>query len=78
MLIRAQQELDIDLARSYVIGDKHIDIEVAYAVGAKSVLVLTGYGRDEWQTHKHSQHQPHFVADDLTKAVEAILAGALQ
>jgi len=78
MLVRAQKELDIDLPRSYVIGDTHVDIEVAYAVGAKSVLVLTGYGRDEWESYKDSQYQPHFVADDLTEAVEAILAGAVQ
>jgi len=78
MLVRAQRELDIDLVRSYVIGDKYVDVETAYAVGAKSVLVLTGYGRDEREVHKDSEHQPHFMAEDLTQAVEAILAGALR
>jgi D-glycero-D-manno-heptose 1,7-bisphosphate phosphatase len=40
MLLQAQRELEIDLGNSYVIGDKHLDVETAYAVGAKGVLVL--------------------------------------
>ncbi len=78
MLLRAQRELAIDLTESYVIGDKHVDVETAYAVSAKSVLVLTGYGRDEREKHKDSEHQPHLVAEDLMEAVEVILAGALR
>src|SRR5580704_13087158 len=41
MLLQAQQELAIDLATSYIIGDKYIDIETAHRVGAKGILVLT-------------------------------------
>jgi D-glycero-D-manno-heptose 1,7-bisphosphate phosphatase len=77
MLHRAQKDLDIDLARSYVIGDKHIDVETAHAVGAKAILVLTGYGRDEYESNKNDPRQPHLVAENLTEAVEAILAGAI-
>src|SRR5215831_7207660 len=43
MLLRAQEELDIDLSRSFVVGDKFVDVEVAHRVGAKGILVLTGY-----------------------------------
>jgi histidinol-phosphate phosphatase family protein len=75
MLHRAQKDLDIDLAHSYVIGDKQVDVETAHAVGAKSILVLTGYGREERESHKADSFQPHFVAENLTKAVDAILAG---
>ena len=77
MLHRAQRDLDIDLAGSYVVGDKHVDVETAHAVGAKGIQVLTGYGREEYESHKHDPHQPHFVAENLTGAVEAILAGVL-
>jgi len=75
MLHRAQKDLDIDLANSYVIGDKQVDVEIAHAVGAKGILVLTGYGREEHESHKADRHQPHFVAENLTEAVDAILAG---
>jgi D-glycero-D-manno-heptose 1,7-bisphosphate phosphatase len=75
MLHRAQKDLDIDLAGSYVIGDKQVDVETAHAVGAKAILVLTGYGREEHAAHRNDAHQPHFVAENLTQAVDAILAG---
>jgi D-glycero-D-manno-heptose 1,7-bisphosphate phosphatase len=77
MVLRAQQELNIDLTTSWVIGDKYVDIETAHRVGAKSVLVLTGYGREQRQTYKDSEHQPHLVAENLLEAVDAILSGAL-
>ena len=77
MLLRAQKELDIDLRQSYVVGDKHLDVETAYAAGARSVMVLTGYGRKERETHKASRNQPHLVAESLAEAVDAILAGAM-
>jgi D-glycero-D-manno-heptose 1,7-bisphosphate phosphatase len=44
---RAAADLDLDVARSYVIGDKWIDVALARAVGAKGVLVRTGYGAGE-------------------------------
>ena len=75
MLLRAQQEFDVDLAESYVIGDKQIDVETAYGVGAKGILVLTGYGREEREKHRGSKHQPHFVAESLIEAVEGIVSG---
>ena len=78
MLHRAQKDLDIDLAGSYVIGDKQVDVETAHAIGAKGILVLTGYGREEYESHRSDPHQPHFVAENLTQAVDAILAGDVQ
>jgi D-glycero-D-manno-heptose 1,7-bisphosphate phosphatase len=47
MLLRAAREKGIVLHNSYVIGDKIIDIELAHRVGAKGILVLTGYGAEE-------------------------------
>jgi D-glycero-D-manno-heptose 1,7-bisphosphate phosphatase len=76
MLLRAQKELGIDLSRSYVIGDKYLDVGVAHAAGATSVLVLTGYGRAEHAQFKDQPLQPHFIAENLLDAVESILSGA--
>jgi D-glycero-D-manno-heptose 1,7-bisphosphate phosphatase len=77
MLLQAQQELNIDLTTSYVIGDKQLDVETAYGVGAKSILVLTGYGLAEREKYIAHEHQPHLVAGNLMAAVDAILGGAL-
>jgi len=78
MLLRAQHELGIDLSRSFVIGDKYVDVGVAHAAGAKSILVLTGYGAEEHKNNKHLPEQPHFIAKDLMEAVDSILSGAFE
>ena len=45
MLLRAAQALDLDLGRSWLIGDKTIDLEAARAAGLAGALhVLTGHG----------------------------------
>src|SRR5439155_937923 len=48
LLLRAAAELGLDLARATLVGDKGSDLEAARAVGARAVLVLTGYGLGEW------------------------------
>ncbi len=75
MLIRAERELGIDLKTSYVIGDRYLDIQMAHAVGARGVLVLTGDGQMEVETRKDEPIQPHYVAENLQTAVQAILRG---
>jgi D-glycero-D-manno-heptose 1,7-bisphosphate phosphatase len=47
MLLRAAVEHGIDLARSYMVGDKLADVEAGRAAGCRPILVLTGYGRSE-------------------------------
>lgn len=47
MLRQAALELNLDLARSWLIGDKASDILAAFAVGVKPVLVETGYGHEQ-------------------------------
>lgn len=46
MLLQARDELNIDLSRSWMIGDKPIDIRCGHNAGVHSILVLTGYGRE--------------------------------
>ncbi len=70
MLKRASREMGIDLSRSYVVGDKITDIEMAHRVGARGVLVLTGYGLGELELHGHLWRDgPEAVAEDLLEAV---------
>jgi len=47
MLQRAAAEMEIELAFSWMIGDKAADIEAGTAAGCKPILVLTGYGAAE-------------------------------
>jgi D-glycero-D-manno-heptose 1,7-bisphosphate phosphatase len=44
MLLQAAKEHDIDLSKSFMIGDKPADIEAGERAGCQSILVLTGYG----------------------------------
>lgn len=76
MLLQARDELNIDLTQSFVIGDKYLDVETAHNVGAKGILVLTGYGREELEKYK-SERQPDLIAENLLAAVDAILNGAV-
>jgi D-glycero-D-manno-heptose 1,7-bisphosphate phosphatase len=70
----AVKELDIDCSRSYVIGDRGVDIEFAPQIGAKGILVLTGYGKGEWENFGNQwKVRPDHIAADLYEAVQWIL-----
>jgi len=73
MLERGARELDIRLDRSFVVGDRIVDVQVAMAVGATSILVLTGYGTTTLEECKAEHVSPDFVAPSLSEAVEFIL-----
>jgi D-glycero-D-manno-heptose 1,7-bisphosphate phosphatase len=74
LMKQAAHELNIDLEKSYVVGDRYKDIEMARNAGAKAILVLTGYGRGELEfLGPSSRVQADFVAKGLAEAVEWIL-----
>lgn len=71
LLRRAARELGLDLARSVMVGDKISDVAVGQSVGAAGVLVLTGYGRGEWEHQRAGwTSKPDHVAEDLLDAVD--------
>ena len=47
LIDRAARDLNLDPARSFVVGDKQSDIELARAAGARGILVRTGYAGAE-------------------------------
>src|SRR4029434_7770359 len=49
LLHRAARDFNLDLAKSVVIGDRYLDVNMAHQAGAKGVLVLTGYGLGEYE-----------------------------
>jgi D-glycero-D-manno-heptose 1,7-bisphosphate phosphatase len=75
LLRRAAADLGLDLTRATMIGDKASDLVPGRAVGAATVLVLTGYGLGEWEYRRaHFTAEPDHVAADLLDAVEWTLA----
>lgn len=69
MLQQAAEDLDIDLSRSYMVGDKLADVEAGLNAGCTSLMVRTGYGA------KEASLLPEGVqaCSDLETAVDAIL-----
>jgi D-glycero-D-manno-heptose 1,7-bisphosphate phosphatase len=66
---QAARELGFRLADSFVIGDKAADIELGRRLGATTILVRTGYGR---QVEANGEADPDYVADDLAGAARII------
>ena len=74
LVLRAASELGLDLRRSTLVGDKGSDLVAARAVGARAVLVLTGYGLGEWEYRRSALPvQPDHVADDLLGAADWVI-----
>jgi D-glycero-D-manno-heptose 1,7-bisphosphate phosphatase len=70
---RAIAELGIDPARSFTIGDRWLDVALARAVGARGVLVRTGYGKTEEVRPQAGLHADAIV-DNLIEATGWILS----
>lgn len=73
LISRASRDLNIDLAGSWMVGDRYSDVELARNAGVKSMFVLSGYGRGEWEHQRSSWIvQPDLVAENLLEAVRVI------
>jgi D-glycero-D-manno-heptose 1,7-bisphosphate phosphatase len=67
MLLKAAKDLDLDLARSFMVGDRWRDIDCGYAAGCKTIFIDRGY--DE-----ALKQQPDFTVADLPGAARIILS----
>jgi D-glycero-D-manno-heptose 1,7-bisphosphate phosphatase len=73
-LLDARDEFGVDLGRSYMIGDKFIDLECGWNAGVnKSLLVRTGYGAKVEKTEKEKLAEA-VVVEDFAAAARWILA----
>ncbi|RMH66637.1 MAG: HAD family hydrolase [Calditrichaeota bacterium] len=73
MLEQARDELNIDLSRSVMIGDRYKDVLFGKKMGLKTVMVLTGYGKGEYTYQKEQwKEKPDIVADNLLDAAMKI------
>jgi D-glycero-D-manno-heptose 1,7-bisphosphate phosphatase len=65
MLVNAARALNIDLARSWMVGDRWRDIDCGFAAGCRTVFVDRGYAEALKQA-------PDFKVRDLAEAAEII------
>lgn len=66
MVLEAAAEFDVDLARSYMIGDKAADVECGKRAGVKTILVLTGYGAEQ-------DCAADYRVRDVVEAIETVI-----
>jgi heptosyltransferase-2 len=77
MIDQAVRERQVDLSRSYLIGDHARDVQLAKRIGSKSLLVTTGVaGAQAGDALTTAGAEPDAVAKSLGDAVEWILADA--
>src|SRR5262245_44768909 len=72
LILQAARELDLDLARSFMIGDKWLDVACGRAAGVRSILVRTGHGAHE-EVRTAPTVQPDVILNNLMEAVGWIL-----
>lgn len=74
MLDEAAKRFNIDTKSSYVVGDSGRDMEMGFNAGARTVLVMTGYGRGNYENLRHRwPRQPDLIAENILEAVEKIV-----
>jgi D-glycero-D-manno-heptose 1,7-bisphosphate phosphatase len=71
LIDRAARDLDLDVARSFVVGDKWIDMGLAEAAGARGILVRTGSGAVE--IRRQPGRTADAIVDNLAAAASRIL-----
>jgi len=75
MAEQAAMDLHLDLRRSWVVGDKLDDVQLARVIGGRGILVRTGYGADqETLVEKARLREGHGIEDDLLAAVKRLIA----
>ncbi|HEY2084237.1 MAG TPA: HAD family hydrolase [Verrucomicrobiae bacterium] len=67
LLLNAARELGIDLAQSWMVGDRWRDIDCGRAAGVRTIFIDRGYA-------ERLKQMPHFRARDLAQAADIILA----
>ena len=70
MIEDACENLDIDLGKSWMFGDKKLDIKMGFNAGTLTALVKTGYGKK----HQHNlERKPDVIADNILEAAKFVI-----
>lgn len=70
LIDKAAAQYNIDLSKSYIIGDSTVDVKTGAAAGLKTILLATGQGGNDGKFNV----EPHFRAANLLQAVQIILS----
>jgi D-glycero-D-manno-heptose 1,7-bisphosphate phosphatase len=74
LIDRAAADFEIDLQRSWMVGDRYGDVELAQNAGLHSALVLSGYGRGEWEYQRELwKLEPELVAENLLDVARTVI-----
>lgn len=76
MVLQAAEEHSVDLSRSFIVGDKITDISMASGLGARGILVKTGYGGNEPGASAQSDSssfKPDHIAENISAAADWIM-----
>lgn len=75
MIEEGARKFHVEPRLSYMVGDSYRDVQTGFNAGARTILVLTGYGRGEYEHHRRRwPRRPDRIAENLLDAVEQILA----
>ena len=74
MIFQAARDFKIDLKQSFMIGDSTRDILAGKNAGCKTILVLTGNGKEAKKELKEISLEPDFISENILKAIEKILS----
>ncbi len=72
MILQGKHEFDLNLEMCFVVGDRLVDINAGKAVGATTILVRTGYGKDAERECVVTGMQPDAITDSIVEATEFI------
>ena len=74
MLVLAAREHNLEVPGSVLVSDRYNDIQMGHENGCRTILVLTGYGRGDYEWNRAKwPRQPDHVVENLADAVEIIL-----
>jgi len=73
MILDAAKDLNVDLSKSYFIGDTAADIIAGLTAQLKTILVKTGKGAETISILQNGNIFPSFVANNLTEAYKFII-----
>ena len=73
MILDAANDLNIDLSKSYFVGDTAADIIAGLTIQLKTILVKTGKGAESISILQNENNFPSFVAENLTEAYKFII-----
>lgn len=74
MVVKAADDLKIDLSRSYLVGDKPSDIICAYNAGVKSILVNYNNNEEPIIVLKKDGKTPNFIASNFLDVCDFIIS----